>query len=118
MSLEIKGRIIAVLEEKTGEGKNGKWQSQDAVIETDGQYPKKVCFNMFGDKIIPLSIGQEVNVFFEVESKEFNGRWFTNLRAWKVDVIGGSSVSSTQQSATATSQSTHQPSGGKSDLPF
>ena len=48
---------------------------------------------MFGDKIIPLSIGQEVNVFFEVESKEFNGRWFTNLRAWKVDVIGGSSVS-------------------------
>ena len=54
MSLEIKGRIIAVLEEKTGEGKNGKWQSQDAVIETDGQYPKKVCFNMFGDKIIPL----------------------------------------------------------------
>ena len=72
---------------------------------------------MFGDKIIPLSIGQEVNVFFEVESKEFNGRWFTNLRAWKVDVIGGSSVSSTQQSAT-TSPSTPPQSGGKSDLPF
>ena len=116
MSLEIKGRIIAVLEEKTGEGKNGKWQSQDAVIETDGQYPKKVCFNMFGDKIIPLSIGQEVNVFFEVESKEFNGRWFTNLRAWKVDVIGGSSVSPTQTAAT-TSRSTPQ-SGGGTGLPF
>ena len=118
MSLEIKGRIIAVLEEKTGEGKNGKWQSQDAVIETDGQYPKKVCFNMFGDKIIPLSIGQEVNVFFEVESKEFNGRWFTNLRAWKVDVIGGSSVSSTQQPTATTSPSTPPPSGGGTGLPF
>ena len=118
MILEIKGRIIAVLEEKTGEGKNGKWQSQDAVIETDGQYPKKVCFNMFGDKIIPLSIGQEVNVFFFFFCKEFNGRWFTNLRAWKVDVIGGSSVSSTQQSATATSPSTTPPSGGGTGLPF
>lgn len=117
MSLEIKGKIIAVLEEKTGEGKNGKWQSQDAVIETDGQYPKKVCFNMFGDKIIPLSIGQEVNVSFEVESKEFNGRWFTNLRAWKVDVIGGSSVSSTQQSATTQASKTPTRGNG-SDLPF
>lgn len=117
MSLEIKGRIIAVLEEKTGEGKNGKWQSQDAVIETDGQYPKKVCFNMFGDKIIPLSIGQEVSVSFEVESKEFNGRWFTNLRAWKVDVIGGSSVSSTKTTAAA-SPSAASPSGNGSSLPF
>ena len=117
MSLEIKGRIIAVLEEKTGEGKNGKWQSQDAVIETDGQYPKKVCFNMFGDKIIPLSIGQEVNVFFEVESKEFNGRWFTNLRVWKVDVIGGSSVSSTQATAAAPPSATPT-SGNGSSLPF
>lgn len=117
MSLEIKGRIIAVLEEKTGEGKNGKWQSQDAVIETDGQYPKKVCFNMFGDKIIPLSIGQEVNVSFEVESKEFNGRWFTNLRAWKVDVIGGSSVPSTKATAAASPSATPT-SGNGSDLPF
>ena len=73
---------------------------------------------MFGDKIIPLSIGQEVNVFFEVESKEFNGRWFTNLRAWKVDVIGGSSVSSTQQSTATTSPSTPPPSGGGTGLPF
>lgn len=117
MSLEIKGRIIAVLEEKTGEGKNGKWQSQDAVIETDGQYPKKVCFNMFGDKIIPLSIGQEVNVSFEVESKEFNGRWFTNLRAWKVDVVGGSSVSPTKATAAASPSATPT-NGNGSSLPF
>lgn len=84
--MEIKGKIIAVLEEKTGEGKNGTWKSQDAVLETVGQYPKKVAFNMYGDKIAPLQIGNEVTVSFDVESKEFNGRWFTNLKSWKVEV--------------------------------
>lgn len=84
--MEIKGKIIAVLEEKSGEGKNGTWKSQDAVLETVEQYPKKVAFNMYGDKIVPLQIGQEVTVSFDIESKEFNGRWFTNLKAWKVEV--------------------------------
>lgn len=84
--MEITGKIFAVLEEKTGEGKNGTWHSQDAVLETVEQYPKKVAFNMYGDKIVNLRIGQEVNVSFDIESKEFNGRWFTNLKAWKVEV--------------------------------
>jgi len=57
--MEIKGKIIAILPMQTGEGKNGTWKSLDAVIETDGQYPKKVVFNLFGDKIdtYPLEIG-------------------------------------------------------------
>lgn len=84
--MEISGKIIAVLEEKTGEGKNGVWHSQDAVLETVEQYPKKVAFNMYGDKIVPMQIGSEVTVSFDIESKEFNGRWFTNLKAWKVEV--------------------------------
>lgn len=84
--MEISGKIIAVLEEKTGEGKNGSWRSQDAVIETVEQYPKKIAFNMYGDKILPMQIGNEVTVSFDIESKEFNGRWFTNLKAWKVEV--------------------------------
>ena len=83
--MEIKGKIIAVLEEKSGEGKNGTWKSQDAVLETGDQYPKKVAFNMYGDKIVPLLVGDEVVVSFDVESKEFNGRWFTNLKAWKIE---------------------------------
>lgn len=84
--MEIKGKIVAVLEEKSGEGKNGTWKSQDAVLETTDQYHKKVAFNMYGDKITPLQIGQEVTVSFDIESKEFNGRWFTNLKVWKVEV--------------------------------
>ena len=84
--MEIKGKIIAVLEEKTGEGKNGIWRSQDAVLETIDQYPKKVAFNMYGEQIVPLQIENEVTVSFDIQSKEFNGRWFTNLKAWKVEV--------------------------------
>ena len=83
--MEIKGKIIAVLEVKSGSSSSGEWTSQDAVLETFDQYPKKVCFNMWKDKIVPLQIGQEVNVSFDIESKEYNGRWFTNCRAWKVE---------------------------------
>ena len=96
MSLEIKGKIIAVLEEKTGEGKNGKWHSQDAVIETDGQYPKKVCVSLWGDKIDQFSLkpGENVTMGIDVESREYNGRWYTEVKAYKVDRAGSSGSSS------------------------
>ncbi len=85
--MEISGKIIAVLAPTSGEGKNGVWRSQDYVLETNDQYPKKVCFNLFGDKIdkFPLSMGDVVNVSFDVESREYNGRWYTSIRAWKVE---------------------------------
>ena len=90
--MEISGKIIAVLPIATGQGKNGTWRSQDYVLETADQYPKKVCFNLFGDKIdqFPIAIDEVVNVSFDIESKEYNGRWFTNIRAWKVDKNGAS----------------------------
>lgn len=114
--MEIKGRIIAVLPIQTGEGKNGTWRSQDYVLETGDQYPKKVCFNLFGDKIeqFPISIDMQVNVSFDIESREYNGRWFTSVKAWKVDNVGGAS---TVQNATATEPQPIAPNEG-TDLPF
>ena len=84
---EINGKVIAVLPIATGEGKNGTWKSQDYVIETGGQYPKKVCFNLFGDKIdqFPIAIDDEIKVSYDVESREHSGRWYTTIRAWKVE---------------------------------
>ncbi len=86
-SMEISGKIIAVLPLATGEGKNGTWRSQDYVLETVEQYPKKVCFNLFNDKInqYPMAVGDDVTVSFDIESREYNGRWYTSIRAWKVD---------------------------------
>ncbi len=85
--MEISGKIIAVLPIATGQGKNGTWRSQDYVLETTEQYPKRVCFNLFGDKIdqFPVAIDETVNISFDIESREYNGRWYTSIKAWKVD---------------------------------
>lgn len=110
--MEISGKIIAVLPATTGQGKNGQWTSQDAVLETAEQYPKKVCFNMFNDKIVPVQIDQQVKVSFDVESSEYNGRWYTKLRAWKVEVSG---ATTTQNSPAPIVPPT---ASEDSDLPF
>lgn len=87
--MEIKGKIIAVLPLQTGEGRNGQWKSQDYVLEynQDSQYPKKMVFNIFGDKIDQFQVteGQMVKVDFDIEGREYNGRWFNNVRAWRVE---------------------------------
>jgi hypothetical protein len=108
--MEIQGKIIAVLPITTGQGKNGAWRSQDYVLETADQYPKKVCFNLFNDKIdkFPLAIGVIATVHFEVESQEYNGKWYTKVKAWKVE----SSTPQAQQAPQSISEATG------SDLPF
>lgn len=89
--MKINGTIVAVLPVTTGESKKGgQWKSQDYVLETEGQYAKKVCFNLFGDLIEKSNVqmGSQVEIDFDIDSKEFNGRWFTNIKAWKVTVVG------------------------------
>ena len=88
MSLELKGKLVQVLSPVTGEGKNGQWKKQEFVIETMDQYPKSACFVLWGDKTDVLSTlqqGQQVSVYFDVESREYNGKWYTNLKAWKLE---------------------------------
>jgi hypothetical protein len=116
--MEISGKIIAVLPLASGQGKNGTWRSQDYVLETSDQYPKKVCFNLFNDKIdqFPMAIDDVVNVSFDVESREYNGRWYTTIRAWKVDKNAGSAVNAA--SAPVASFDAVPPASDGSDLPF
>ncbi|MBL7831040.1 MAG: DUF3127 domain-containing protein [Saprospiraceae bacterium] len=97
--MEIKGRIIQLLPMQSGEGKNGTWRKQDYVLETMDTYPKKLCFNAWGDKIDQFAIKQDevVTVHFDIESREYNGRWYTDVKAWRVDKNIGSSEGSTQQ---------------------
>ncbi len=89
MSLQIKGKIQEILKSESGVSRAGKeWKKQEFVIETDEQYPRKVCFTLFNDKtslIDGLSTGEEVEVSFNVESREYNGKWFHNINAWKID---------------------------------
>lgn len=84
---EITGKIIAVLPTKSGTSARGtQWSSQTAVIETQEQYPKKVAFDVLGDKIAEfnLHVGEEVTVSFDINAREFNGKWFNSVNAWHV----------------------------------
>ena len=108
--MEIKGKVLQVCEQKKGSSSSGDWTSQDFIIETSGQYPKKVCLNCF-KKPTPKK-GENVNVFFEPESREYNGNWFTTLKVWKFEVEGQS-----EQQNLPTMQDTPTPPEGN-DLPF
>jgi len=86
--MEVVGKIIQVLPEQSGVGRNGNpWKVQPYVLETLDQYPRKVHFEVFGEdriKANPCAIDQLVTVSFDIESREFNGRWYTSIRAWKI----------------------------------
>ena len=84
---EITGKIIAVLPTRSGTSARGtQWSSQTAVIETHEQYPKRVAFDVLGDKITEfnLQVGEEVTVSFDINAREFNGKWWNSVNAWQV----------------------------------
>lgn len=86
--MEISGKIIAVLPLQSGTSKAGRaWKKQEYVLETQDTYPRKVKFDFFGDRVdqYPLAIGEEVTVSFDIESREFNGRWYTDIHGWKAE---------------------------------
>ncbi|MCQ2094083.1 MAG: DUF3127 domain-containing protein [Bacteroidaceae bacterium] len=88
--MELAGKVIAVLEPRGGVSKTtgNSWKTQDYVIETHEQFPRRMVFNVFGeDKISQFNIqmGEEINVFFDINAREYQGRWFNDIRAWRVD---------------------------------
>ncbi len=89
--MEITGKIVEVLPEESGQSSKGGWRKQQYILETQGEYPKKVCFMAWGDKIDDFQIKQndEVEVSIDIESREFNGRWYTDVKAWKVVKTAG-----------------------------
>lgn len=101
MALEITGKLFKVLAEVTGAGKNGSWVKQEFVIETMEQYPKKVCCSAWGEKVSIKGFqpGDQLKVSFNIESREYNERWYTDLRAWKIEALSGSVESSNPATA-------------------
>jgi hypothetical protein len=86
--MEITGKIIAILDERSGVSQNGnEWKSQSYVIETVEQYPKKCCFDIFGaDKIdeCNIQIGEFLTVHINIDAREWEGKWYNSIRAWKI----------------------------------
>jgi hypothetical protein len=87
MDIRITGTIQQVLEEASGESRNGPWRKQEYVLETEGNYPKVVCIAVWGDNIDQFAIqaGERITASIDIQSREFNGRWYTDVKAWKVE---------------------------------
>ena len=89
MALEITGKIIQIMPQQSGVGKNGAWSKGEFVIETFEQFPRKICISVWGDKSDNFEqqhpVGNTVKVSINIESREYNGKWYTDIRAWKID---------------------------------
>lgn len=131
--MEVVGKIIQVLPEQGGVSKtSGKeWKLQAYVLETQEQYPKKVHFEVFGEdriKANPCQLDDVVTVSFDIESREFNGRWYTSIRAWKIqqgvateEVAPAPAVAPTVAAAPQANVATFDAAAGvdeTTDLPF
>lgn len=115
--MELQGRVIAVLESREGTSARGPWKSQEYVIETHDQYPRKMVFNIFGaDRIDQFAIkaGEEIIVSFDIDAHEYNGRWFNNIRAWNIQRVDAAAAQAASVPPAAAPQA---PAGGSQE-PF
>ena len=93
--MELQGKVIAVLPERSGVSQRGEWKAQSYVIETHEAYPKKLCFDVFGaDRMAQFNIqsGEEILVSFDIDAHEYQGRWFNSIRAWNVQRVDPNAV--------------------------
>lgn len=93
--MELQGKIIAAMPERTGTSARGEWKAQDFVLETHDAYPRKMVFGVFGaDRLarFNIQVGQEVVVSFDIDAREYNGRWFNSIRAFDVRPVDPASV--------------------------
>ena len=104
MALEIVGKLQQLLPVQKGTGSRGEWIKQDFILETVEQYPRKVCVSAWGDKAKDLEgiqIGETLKISVNIESREYNGRWYTDVRAWRIERENSSQQAASGQSTAA-----------------
>ncbi|MCE6989060.1 DUF3127 domain-containing protein [Dyadobacter sp. CY323] len=118
--MELTGTVIALLPEVNGQGKNGTWRKQEFILEIPSQYPKKVCISLWGDKIdqADLNVNDSVTASIDVESREYNSRWYTEVKAWKIDKNGAPASSGSSSSGSPLPPVTTFTEDESDDLPF
>ncbi len=97
--MEIQGRLIEILEPKTGQSSRGSWKKQEFIIETDESFPKKICIANWNDKadLSNLRPGDNVTASVNIESREYNGNWYTDIKVWKLEVANSSASKQDQE---------------------
>lgn len=111
--MEITGKIILALPEVSGVSQrtNKGWKKREYVLETNDQYPRKIFFDFFGDRAdqYPLNVGDTIRLSFDLESREYNGRWYTSVRGWKSEAVTEGAPA--QPAPAPTTQATTMPTG-------
>lgn len=88
--MEVEGKVILALGERSGTSRAGNpWKVKEYVLETKENYPRKIAFDFFGDKAdqYNLNVGDEIRLSFDIESREYQGRWYTSIRGWKSEPL-------------------------------
>lgn len=124
MALELEGRIARKLNVQTGTSARGAWSKQEFIFEyQEGNFPSQICMNVWGeDKVRELDkyqVGDKVKVSFNLSSREFNGRWYTDVRAWRIEPAGAAAQPAYDyhQSAASYAAPTGVPAPTIDDLP-
>ena len=108
MNLQVTGVVTKILPKAEGvSGSGNQWAKQEFILTTQEQYPKTICFTLFGqDKIdqFALNVNEQVTVSFDIKSREYNGRWFTDVNVWNIARPGGQQQQYQQQSPLAAQQ--------------
>lgn len=118
--MEVTGRIILALPERSGVSARGAWKSQSFVIETHDQYPRKMVFDVFGEERLQrfnINAGDEATVFFDIDAHEYNGRWFNNIRAYDVRHVDANAAAAAGQPQAAAPQAIAQPAATQAPFP-
>lgn len=124
--MELQGKVIAVLPERSGVSARGEWKTQDYVIETHDKYPRKMVFTVFGaDRIAQFAIkaGEEITVSFDIDAREYQGRWFNSIRAWNIQRVDAAASQAASPVPAADAQAPFPPAAqseeeSADDLPF
>ena len=116
-ALEIEGKIKTKLTPRSGSSARGGWTSQDFVVEyQDGNYPADACITAFGDEQVRdldrFQVGDAVKVSFNVRAREFNGRWYNDLRMWRISAPGAAPAAG----ASAPAASGYAPAAGPAPM--
>ena len=117
LDLKITGRVVEILEEQSGEGKNGPWRKREFILETEENYPAKVCLVQWGDEIdkAALEEGERLTAHIDIRSREYNGRWYTDVKAWRVE---REPDAESRAAAPGNPPDSDVPPPGDDDLPF
>lgn len=94
-SIILEGRLVQILSAQEGQSTRGAWKKQDFIIETSEQYPKKVCICCWNEKTDELSkfqLNDNLRVSVNIESREYNSKWYTDIKAWRIEKLNTEST--------------------------